>query len=724
MSVLFDILKGVGNAADLPGSSVRDIFARRNPFDQWMTPFGDQNRATGRDVLRTYGMAGEQDTGLNAAGGMATEMALDPLSWLGAGALFKALRGAGKAAGAVGTAGRAVQRTGLQQALAKSARPATAMSIASPVAGAYLMGDNEEGSGWKNAVGMGLMAAPLAMGGVAMAKGLKGSAKVGQAAASVDVPRQGPFYSRLEEALMGAPEKFETRPEAVRVTPGRTITHPQTGAVIKEIPEQRSVTPGATAYEQLQGYLKERAHPQEAEWVLGDQFKDQPAITRTALQEAFAKNKINLETQRHGGQTETIGYNAGLRNPEGGVRQVPGLHQSKDDAKVLARVAAENAAAQGRAIGSNPVVRAVTKREHGPLTFPDMLIPGGKNATEVPIRLGPKQSSNIEPHFVPGDTPAGGKWYMKTDGKVDWRRRWTDEEGIKQAIAAETHPMFPDSKGHFGDDVVAWTIHDQRTMPDGKKATFVQELQSDWHQQGAKEGYGVPPTRKEISDAIFRSEADQRVMIDKYGSVRTGMDMLEKIPRIADELDFSQRVKDLFHKTKLTPDAPFKGNEWTKLGIKQALADAIERGDDYVLFANPELVSKTQGMPLDKARKFYGEIVPNLVNEILKPHGVKLEKMPLPGVHEPMTYSVEVPGQATRNFSSEREALLFANAHYGKMSIPQRMPQQVYGFKIPDAMKRQAKTKGFPLMSVAPFAAAAGAGAISRILQDRREEGA
>ncbi len=182
MGVLLDILRGVGNVADLPGSSVRDIFARRNPLDQWMTPFGDQNRATGRDVLRTYGMAGEQDTGMNAAGGMATEMALDPLSWLGAGALFKALKGAGRVAGAAGTAGRAVQRTGLQQALSKSARPTTAMSIASPVAGAYLMGDNEEGAPWKNWVGGAMMAAPLAMGGLAMAKGLKGGAKAGKTA--------------------------------------------------------------------------------------------------------------------------------------------------------------------------------------------------------------------------------------------------------------------------------------------------------------------------------------------------------------------------------------------------------------------------------------------------------------------------------------------------------------------------------------------------------------
>jgi len=470
---------------------------------------------------------------------------------------------------------------------------------------------------------------------------------------------------------MGAPEKFETRPEAVRVTPARTITHPQTGAVIKEIPEQRQVTPGQTAYEQLQGYLKERAHPQEVEWVLGNQFADAPAISRTALQEAFQKNRINLETQRHGGSRDPR-FIARATNPDGA-----GWLYSENTDELGKRYGSESKDAAITRLTALGIPReaiqtkAIKSYEHGPLAFPDMLIPGGKNATEVPIRL-----------------QGGG---------------------------------FPDSKGHFGDDVVAWTIHDQRKMPDGKTATFVQELQSDWHQQGAKEGYGVPPTRKEISDAIFDSVADQWVMIDKYGSVRTGMDMLEKIPRIADELDFSQRVKDLFHKTKLTPDAPFKGNEWTKLGIKQALADAIERGDDYVLFPPPELVSRTQGMPIEKARKFYGEIVPNLVNEMLKQHGVKLEKMPLPGTKmgkkEFIASNTKYSMEDLRLASKDQIDELAAKAGYSG-----QQQHEVYGFTIPDAMKKQAQTKGFPLMSVAPFAAAAGGGALARVLQSRQEQ--
>jgi hypothetical protein len=95
MGKLLNILQGAGNAMDLPGSMVRDTLAMQNPFDQLATPFSNQNRYTGRDLLRRYGMAGEEDTWGNFGAGMAAEMALDPLNLIGgAGLLSKILKGA------------------------------------------------------------------------------------------------------------------------------------------------------------------------------------------------------------------------------------------------------------------------------------------------------------------------------------------------------------------------------------------------------------------------------------------------------------------------------------------------------------------------------------------------------------------------------------------------------------------------------------------------------
>ena len=85
---------GGGNLLDLPSSVLRDVLSSRNPFDQLLDPanwFQSKNRATGRDLLRNWGAMGEEDTWGNFAGGMATEMALDPFNLVSGGALGAAL---------------------------------------------------------------------------------------------------------------------------------------------------------------------------------------------------------------------------------------------------------------------------------------------------------------------------------------------------------------------------------------------------------------------------------------------------------------------------------------------------------------------------------------------------------------------------------------------------------------------------------------------------------
>ncbi len=92
----------VGNVLDLPGSAIRDVLALRNPFDQWL-PWNwtsSEGRTSGRDLLRQYGLVGKEDTYGNWWGGFAGEVALDPLTYLGAGALLK-----GAQAGTTGAKG-------------------------------------------------------------------------------------------------------------------------------------------------------------------------------------------------------------------------------------------------------------------------------------------------------------------------------------------------------------------------------------------------------------------------------------------------------------------------------------------------------------------------------------------------------------------------------------------------------------------------------------------
>lgn len=102
-------LTGLGWLLDTPGSFVRGTIsglAEGDPLKGARTVFGSSDdRVSGRDLLRQFGMAGDQDTWSNFGAGLAAEVLTDPLSLLNPFAI------AGK--GALGSAGRALSRAGL-----------------------------------------------------------------------------------------------------------------------------------------------------------------------------------------------------------------------------------------------------------------------------------------------------------------------------------------------------------------------------------------------------------------------------------------------------------------------------------------------------------------------------------------------------------------------------------------------------------------------------------
>jgi hypothetical protein len=95
-------LATAGWLLDTPGALVRGILAG-DP----LSVFGSSDdRVTGRELLRQYGMVGDEDTWGNFAGGVAAEAFLDPLTYMSLG-----LSQLGK--GALGQAGKATQAAGL-----------------------------------------------------------------------------------------------------------------------------------------------------------------------------------------------------------------------------------------------------------------------------------------------------------------------------------------------------------------------------------------------------------------------------------------------------------------------------------------------------------------------------------------------------------------------------------------------------------------------------------
>ena len=96
-------LAGLGWILDTPGSLVRGTIsgiAEGNPLKGVQTLLSPSDeRVSGRDLLRQFGMAGDEDTWSNFGGGLAAEVLTDPLTFLNPAAIL--------GRGAYGAAGRA-----------------------------------------------------------------------------------------------------------------------------------------------------------------------------------------------------------------------------------------------------------------------------------------------------------------------------------------------------------------------------------------------------------------------------------------------------------------------------------------------------------------------------------------------------------------------------------------------------------------------------------------
>ncbi len=105
-------LQVVGGALDTPGSIIRGGVSLASGGE-----FGDirglKDRVYGRDLLRQWGMAGSQDNWANWTGGLALDLALDPLTYVTGGTFGAAKKGMGWIARHIGTLQplSAVQRT-------------------------------------------------------------------------------------------------------------------------------------------------------------------------------------------------------------------------------------------------------------------------------------------------------------------------------------------------------------------------------------------------------------------------------------------------------------------------------------------------------------------------------------------------------------------------------------------------------------------------------------
>ncbi len=260
-------------------------------------------------------------------------------------------------------------------------------------------------------------------------------------------------------------------------------------------------------------------------------------------------------------------------------------------------------------------------KAHGTPKYSTYQLPGGTNYREVLLTLPEKQPEGWK--IVTGDD---GKFNLqKPDGTLHTdpsgnTAYWSNRDAAESALHFNSKNTAGNYTSPHWDEknVLAHIRLNDRVDADGKKVLFVEEVQSDWAQQGKKRGFGGDNEKlkaqleqmkqeqranwKEREDVIramtkrhqdFRAENPDADVISRDLQQKRDAD-LTRIQQLEDRYkELQPQIYELDHKVKRSdtvPSAPFVGktDAWTSLAIKRVAKMAADEGYDRVAFINGE----------------------------------------------------------------------------------------------------------------------------------------
>lgn len=197
---------------------------------------------------------------------------------------------------------------------------------------------------------------------------------------------------------------------------------------------------------------------------------------------------------------------------------------------------------------------------------------------------------------------------------------WGDTNGGNVGIVTHGNTGADYRNSHWDEpNVLAHVRFNDRSV-DGKNALYLEEVQSDWHQTGRKQGYKgelSPEVKQQIEELSIRR-------------TRAGLRPGEAASR---EYSALNAQIDRLRGRNAVPDAPFK-TTWPDLILKRMIRYAAENGYDSIAWTPGELHPtnpKNLGERGEKAeqanegmKEFYDKILPATVNKLVKKYGARV----------------------------------------------------------------------------------------------------
>ena len=218
----------------------------------------------------------------------------------------------------------------------------------------------------------------------------------------------------------------------------------------------------------------------------------------------------------------------------------------------------------------------------GPAIYGEYTVPGGENYQEMLLTV-PDPSASSDYVDVARDL---GYPAIKTQGDF-----FSLPQDARTAIAQEARKRMGLTfhSEHWSDatNVAVHVRFDERTANDGKRVLFIEEIQSDWAQQGRRFGFIKKQERKA---ALVRLQQVEGELKKLYEEMRADTVQPDEAARLNERVRTLRAEQDRLDEKieNGVPEGPFLQNTeaWTALALKRMLTYASENGFDRVMWTD------------------------------------------------------------------------------------------------------------------------------------------
>ena len=347
------------------------------------------------------------------------------------------------------------------------------------------------------------------------------------------------------------------------------------------------------------------------------------------------------------------------------------------------------------------------------------------------------------------DDRMGGHWsspeeayeYIKAEG-VKVQTRWSDYKldggsNYRELVFQMPNSTFSNQamRTHWGQDAEGVLAHariQDFDTADGKML-FIEEIQSDWHNEGAKEGYFDSQEDAKL-EVLGAKVNDLFLEVEDYSVEMTGMagewEYIEKTAKGVKLLREYRAAKAAYDNAmneavKKIPDAPFR-DTYHEYVLKRLIRMAAEEGYDIIGWTPSEIqVDRWSEDYAEGYRIEYDQDIPKFLRKYGKKWGATVGKTSLEGNGEVTYTSGGMKYKSIREwYDTEKEAIYLVygdhlkgkltvkedgktmyvqnketGERYGEKLVVGSGDTEVWSMPITDSMKQSVLHEGQPLYS-------------------------